>query len=236
MTSQENCFESHFENAPFGFAIVLEEAGFGAVNDALRRMLGYEEEDLLGKTFADIIHPDDFEYETWSRVFSSGGLAAKRELQCVRKNGEALWVNLTAWRLRDTFGSHGRAMISIEDVSERKQSEADLGTIITRLNEAQRVAGVGHWVAVPETGLTSWSDEVFRIFGRDPSLGAPEEYRGWREYFGADDWEKIESSFCASGRPALPMNSTPKSFARTASAGGRPCGAKGRSMRRASVR
>ncbi len=194
MTLRESGFESYFEGAPTGFAIVLEASGFVAVNDALRRMLGYGPDELLGKTFADIIHPDDFAGEPWCGLFAPDAPPVRRELRCVTKNRETLWVALTAWTLSGSAGARGRAMVSIEDIGARKQSEAELETTIKRLNEAQRVAGVGHWAANLRTGLACWSDEVFRIFGRDPSLGAPGDYRDCRGYFAPDDWAKIENA------------------------------------------
>src|ERR1700741_4589015 len=37
-----------------------------------------------------------------------------------------------------------------------------------RLEEAQRVAHVGHWECDLETDVVLWSDETFRIFGLSP--------------------------------------------------------------------
>ena len=40
--------------------------------------------------------------------------------------------------------------------------------LVERLNEAQRIAKVGHWELDVRTGHLTWSDEVFRIYGIDP--------------------------------------------------------------------
>ncbi|MDD3763142.1 MAG: PAS domain S-box protein [Nevskiales bacterium] len=40
--------------------------------------------------------------------------------------------------------------------------------------EAQRVAHLGNWWLVPETGEVRWSEEVYRIFGLDPARPAPD--------------------------------------------------------------
>ena len=41
------------------------------------------------------------------------------------------------------------------------------------LIEAQRVAHIGSWTLAWDSDDVAWSDEVYRIFGRDPALGAP---------------------------------------------------------------
>ncbi|MDJ0707601.1 MAG: PAS domain-containing protein, partial [Leptolyngbyaceae cyanobacterium MO_188.B28] len=41
-----------------------------------------------------------------------------------------------------------------------------------QLQAAQRIAHVGSWEFDAATGVSTWSDEQFRIFGRDPSQGA----------------------------------------------------------------
>ncbi|MCW2284067.1 PAS domain S-box-containing protein [Rhodoblastus acidophilus] len=190
MTPQDSGFDSFFDGAPMGAAILLKTSGVSAANGALLRMLGYQRDEFLGKTLADIIHPDDV-FEDWSGLFVAGAPPLRRELRCLTKNRETLWVNLTAWALS---GGQGRAMLVLEDVRDRKQGEVDLGTTIARLNEAQRAAGVGCWAADLRAGVACWSDEVFRIFGRDPALGAPADYRECRDSFAPDDWATIEAA------------------------------------------
>jgi PAS domain S-box-containing protein len=46
---------------------------------------------------------------------------------------------------------------------------ASLRTREAELNEAQRLAGTGSWIWVAATGAVSWSRELYRIIGRDPS-------------------------------------------------------------------
>jgi diguanylate cyclase (GGDEF)-like protein len=59
------------------------------------------------------------------------------------------------------------------DVSERTQAEIALQEREAELREAQRVAHVGDWGWLPEANKTEWSEELYRIFGRDPGLPAP---------------------------------------------------------------
>jgi PAS domain S-box-containing protein len=53
-------------------------------------------------------------------------------------------------------------------LAERARAEGDLA-------EAQRLAHIGNWQWEIDTGRISWSDELYRLYGLDPS-GAPIDY------------------------------------------------------------
>ena len=56
-----------------------------------------------------------------------------------------------------------------EDVQKTlAELSRDLQESKARLEEAQRVAHVGHWEWDLETGVVVWSDETYRIFGLSP--------------------------------------------------------------------
>lgn len=57
--------------------------------------------------------------------------------------------------------------------SEFQEIKLSLHAINAQLNEAQRIAGIGSWTHTLGTDLPEWSDEMFRIFGIDPSSGVP---------------------------------------------------------------
>lgn len=48
-----------------------------------------------------------------------------------------------------------------------RQSEDRLRSSEQRLLDAQRIAQIGDWEHLPESGRTTWSDEVYRIAGRE---------------------------------------------------------------------
>jgi PAS domain S-box-containing protein len=56
---------------------------------------------------------------------------------------------------------------------ERKRTELALEERERELREAQRVAHVGNWRMALDTGKFTWSEEMYRIFGLDPSQPPP---------------------------------------------------------------
>ena len=58
------------------------------------------------------------------------------------------------------------------EIAERKNAEVALLSSEAQLKEAQAVAHLGSYEVNVRTGQTRWSDEVFRILGRDPASGS----------------------------------------------------------------
>jgi PAS domain S-box-containing protein len=66
-----------------------------------------------------------------------------------------------------------RALAEVQTQRARDRAEEALHETAARLEDAQQIAEVGSWEWIPETDTQLWSEEVNRIFGRDPSLPPP---------------------------------------------------------------
>ncbi|TCK75936.1 diguanylate cyclase (GGDEF)-like protein [Acidipila rosea] len=81
----------------------------------------------------------------------------------------------------------------IEELSSYlEQTSQQLRRRERELKQAQRLAGLGSWEMDFRTGAITWSEELFRIFGVDPSKGAPtlEEHDG---LFCEGGWSALKS-------------------------------------------
>ena len=58
------------------------------------------------------------------------------------------------------------------------------------LKEAQRLAGVGSWQWDRQTGTVVWSEELYRIAGREPSLPAV-TYEEHPQLYPGESWERL---------------------------------------------
>ena len=101
------------------------------------------------------------------------------EMQIRRADGSVRWVSGNSVPEREPDGStiwHG----FITDITERKQAEAKLLDSERRLREAQAISQIGnfHWDA--HTQRVTWSDELYRLYDRDPQNFEPtfESYVG----------------------------------------------------------
>ncbi len=60
-----------------------------------------------------------------------------------------------------------------QDITDRKRAEEALRNSEALLKEAQRVAHIGHWELDRMADTPTWSEEIFHIFGLDPTQGEP---------------------------------------------------------------
>ena len=67
----------------------------------------------------------------------------------------------------------------------------------TRLAAAQRMAQIGSWSYDHWSRRITWSEEMFRIYGRDPKLGSPSDPRELKALTHPQDWPRLRSAMRA---------------------------------------
>ena len=73
----------------------------------------------------------------------------------------------------DSNTLENEATIIVRDITERKESEKIIRQSQANLELAQSLAHLGSWELDPNTGVGSWSQEMFRLFQRNPADGVP---------------------------------------------------------------
>jgi two-component system, cell cycle sensor histidine kinase and response regulator CckA len=58
LCENENLFKMLYEKAPLGYQSLDENGHFIVVNKTWLDVLGYHKEEVIGKSFADFLHPD----------------------------------------------------------------------------------------------------------------------------------------------------------------------------------
>lgn len=98
---------------------------FTRVNPKFCEMVGYSAEELLTRTYIGMTHPRDRkrDLKELARLIRGTSDSWVIEKRCVRKDGEANWVGVHGFALRDHAGRVVRIMAMIEDISARKQAE-----------------------------------------------------------------------------------------------------------------
>lgn len=64
------------------------------------------------------------------------------------------------------------------DITQIKDNEQALRLAMQRLEDAQRVAGIGDWNCDLATGALTWSSQVYDMLERDPAAGPPDLEEG----------------------------------------------------------
>ncbi|MCG6968667.1 MAG: PAS domain S-box protein [Gammaproteobacteria bacterium] len=91
------------------------------------------------------------------------------------------------------LGDAGGAVVAHMNISERVMTEHALQESEQRLKEAQRIACIGNWQWHTGDGTLEWSEEIFRIFGRDPHDFHP-TYEQFLSLIHPDDLQRINLS------------------------------------------
>jgi PAS domain S-box-containing protein len=144
----DSLFQSAFEHAAIGMALVAPDGTWLRVNRSVCEITGYSETELLQRTFQDITHPDDVERDvTNAHKMLSGEINTyQMEKRYFHKNGSIVWVLLSVSLVRDDDGKPRFFISQIQDITRRKESEAQLGEAAKEIQQLrQQLVKVCAW-------------------------------------------------------------------------------------------
>ena len=135
-----------FDQAGVGIAVSLLDGRLVETNAKCADILGYTPDELRGRNFLDITHPDDVDDSrgAMQQLLERRVSALSFEKRYVRKDGSAVWSWTTVSVLEDADGTPLRFIGVIEDMSVRKRVETalqDEARILELLNQTGRTLG-----------------------------------------------------------------------------------------------
>jgi PAS domain S-box-containing protein len=144
--------------------------------------------------FRRFVYPED-QGLVWKTVKSAMETRSPyvAEFRVVWPNGTMRWVAARGQFHYSPSGEPERMLGMAVDITERKNNEKSLLRKETELQEAQRLAGVGSWQWEPDTDTVQWSEELFRIAGRDPSL-PPVAYKEHSQLYTGESWYRLRGA------------------------------------------
>jgi len=115
-------FESAFDNAPIGMALIATDDRWLQVNDALCRITGQTEEELKTTTLRAMTHPDDIDLDAESLKQLLAGQTSSYQVEKRFRHawGHYVWVLVTVSIVRDEGGNPLYVVSQVQDISERK--------------------------------------------------------------------------------------------------------------------
>ena len=119
-------------------------------------------EDYLG-----LLHPDDREKV---KAIIEKAYYNKEEFtfhhRLVRSDGSERIIHARGKIVLDEKGAPVRMIGTGQDITERVQAEAELQKRDVQLSTAQQIAHLGSWEWDVKSGAVTWTDELYRIYGR----------------------------------------------------------------------
>jgi PAS domain S-box-containing protein len=135
LKDSEDCYRTLHERSPVGICWIDSQTGrFLGVNPKFCEIVGRTEQDLLGRNFQSITHPEDLPRNVDKLRQLAAGEVRQYELEkrYLRPDGSIRWVELEVVPMWPEGRDPVWHMAIVQDITERKQAEA-------RLSEYERV-------------------------------------------------------------------------------------------------
>lgn len=144
LREREQHFRTTFEHSAVGMAHLSLDGKPLLVNEKLCEVLGYTEQELLQMNNEEITHPDDWSgTQDFVRQMLAGKIPAfSIEKRYLRKDGFAIWGQVTAALVRDSNGEPKYCVAAIIDINDRKRAEEEIRKLNVELEHrvAERTA------------------------------------------------------------------------------------------------
>jgi PAS domain S-box-containing protein len=163
----EEYFRGVLERAPDGLLVVDADGRIRLANTQCENLFGYTRDELIGQQVEilvpDTIRPHHPELRaSFHRAPTTRAMGAKSELHARRKDGSLFPVDIGLSPLPGRNGADIQVAVSIRDITERKQAEAELKAAKAKAEEATRMksmflANMSHEIRTPMNAIIGLS-------------------------------------------------------------------------------
>ena len=205
---------------------------FIETNKAFEKLTGLKQENIAGKRVTEVLPGIENDPTNWIGVYGKVALSGKAVKFENYSEGIKKWYSVSAFSpqkgyfsviisdITDRMFAKDKLQLVNEELTsmneeltasneelrvetdERKKAEETLLASEYRLNQAQKIAGLGSWELELKTNKLTWSDEVYRILGLTPhELNAT--YEGFLGCVHPEDRAAVDAAYSGSLRKNL---------------------------------
>lgn len=173
--AQDRLFEALVENSFDTIAIVDESAVHRWVSPSVKRMLGWDPEDLVGRSTFEFIHPSQQEWaaEMLQKILADEAFDEALEVEVLHKNGSWRLIEVAVTNLVNDPDIEG-IVCNYRDITERRHWENALRESEERYQKAFRASPDGIAISRLRDGVFVDVNEGFEEltgFSRDELIG-----------------------------------------------------------------
>lgn len=168
LKSSEEQYRELYQNNPLMLFTLSLDGAIIAMNQSAIAQLEYPEGELIGKPVLAVIHAEDqaVVWKTLREFALRPAQDAPWEFRKVTRSGKVIWVSETSRMISVTGG--GQAILVVcDDITKRKQAEADLQTSESRYRLSARATNDVIWEWDILSNEKTWSENLQILFGHN---------------------------------------------------------------------
>jgi PAS domain S-box-containing protein len=154
----ETRYQQIVELAEEGVWVIDSEAKTTYANQAMARMLGYTEAQMLGRPIFDFMDEADHQVASSNVERRKQGTGEKQEFKLKAKDGKAVWTYMSTSPVLDENGKMLWSCSLVYDITERKQADEQLRESSERISLAN--AELARATRLKDEFLASMSHEL----------------------------------------------------------------------------
>ncbi|MBN9697740.1 MAG: PAS domain-containing protein [Zoogloea sp.] len=187
LRSQQQNLRNILSRAPIGARILsFNSDAVLFMNQSFRDMLGADADHPAELLDASEFHVDRDAYESINGTLRAGGVVSNRLLELRNPHQPGIpprWALCTFMRIN--YEGQDAKLAWFYDITDLRMTQSNLA-------EAQRIAGMGSWRLDLATNEVVWSQELYRMFGADPTKPPP-AYTEQESWFEPHSWQLLSS-------------------------------------------
>lgn len=191
LAASEQRHRALIEHSADVIALITADGIIRYNSPAVARIVGYQPEELVGRSACALVHPDDHTAATglFKQCLQQPGTPITGQIRYEHKDGTWRWIEATSTNLLEAPGVQAIVM-NYRDITPRRQAEEALRESDTRLRLAQQYAQLGYIDVDANMREVFWSDETFRVLGYEPQAFTPAQHHFF-EHVHPEDAEMI---------------------------------------------
>ena len=161
LRESEEKYRAIIENMQEGYHEVDIKGNFTFFNESMRKIIGYEREELLGMNNRQYSDEENARkvYQVYNRVYRTGEPVKNFEWQIIRKDGERRDIDVSISLIRNEEHQPTGFRGIVRDITERKRAEEELQTTLQRLHAL--VAGMHSSLLLVGEGRIEMANQAF---------------------------------------------------------------------------